>query len=461
MKKCILWIEDFDNKSSTKVRKKSQTEERKSEKYDKYLRVYDELYKDLIEIKTTMLEGLEYIKKHYGEFDCVILDVNLNNNLQQIDKDDSNWKFLIDNINLKYVEDIEAEFRKYGGFYIVLLLITLGFPKGRIIILTAYGGSYDKDDYKPVKEWCEKFSMASIHIPHIIEKGNYFNDNVDGKKHKKLNEYLKKLYHDDAYYYTRLFLYKLYNIIYKLNEVGVNDSFRNNDLLFNKICKNNNKRVKLSYVNDLINNAIDFFPFVKPVNTDNIFFNTLKYFSEPFEADYNVKNGKVLDDTYRVIKTFRNWASHNLIEDKNKLKPDLFRLLFFVEFLLFTRSENCDTCELLDISKEFFLCEKEKNINIVDYIKDINWEICKKWDDVPKDMIGVYDRRGRIGNKMKLIYLIYIYINCSIDINIVYANLSLYTEYAISDRYKTGMNEILLKYAIELCDEYMDYVNEH
>ena len=57
--------------------------------------------------------------------------------------------------------------------------------------------------------------------------------------------------------------------------------------------------------------------------------------------------------------------------------------------------------------------------------------------------------------------LIYIYINCSIDINIVYANLSLYTEYAISDRYKTGMNEILLKYAIELCDEYMDYVNEH
>ena len=407
MKKCILWIEDFDNKSSANVRTKSQTEEEKNKKYDKYLRVYDELYKDSIEIKTTMLEGLEYIKEHYGEFDCVILDVNLNNNLQQIDKDDSNWKFLIDNINLKYVEDIEAEFRKYGGFYIVLLLITLGFPKDRIIILTAYGASYNKDDYKPVKDWQEKFSKASIHSPHVIEKGNYFNDNVDGKKHKKLNEYLKKLYHDDAYYYTRLFLYKLHNIIYKLNEISVNNNDGNNVVLFNKICRNTNKRVTVSYVNDLINNAINFFPFIKPVNIDNIFFNTLKYFSEPFEADYNVKSVKAIDDTYRLMKTFRNWASHNLIEDKSKLKSDLFRLLFFIEFLLFTRSESSELDELVEICKEFFMFEKEKNINIVDYIKVINWEICKKWDDVPKDMIGVYDRRGRIDDKMKLIYLIY------------------------------------------------------
>ena len=448
MKKCILWIDDFDIKSATRVRQKNkpQMEEGENKKHDKHIGLFDELYKDLIEVKTTMLDGLEYIKEHYGEFDCVILDINLNKNLQQINEEDINWKFLLDNINLDDIEDIEDEFRNYGGFYIVLLLIALGFPKDRIIMFTAFGSSCSKYDYKPVEKWSEKFRKASMYCPHVIEKGNCFINNVDGKKHKEMNEYLKKLYKYDDYYYTRLFLYKLYNVIFLLKKERTYDE---TNLLFNKICKNKSKRVGLNDVGELVNNVINFFQFIKPVNTNNIFFNALKYFSEPFEADYNIKNGKVEDDTYRLIKIFRNWSSHNLIKNRTDLKDDMFRFIFFIQCLLFTRCENDDICELLDISKEFFSCDIE-DINLVEYINDRNWRICEAWSDIPKDMIGVYERRGRICNNMKLIYLFDIYLNCFIDSNIKYDKYSWHTEYSLSLKCENQINKILLNYTIKM-----------
>ena len=79
MKNNILWIEDFDNKSSRNVRKrtKEETEEANRKLYERYRNLFKDVYKDVIEIKTTMYAGLKYIMEHYGDFDCVILDINM------------------------------------------------------------------------------------------------------------------------------------------------------------------------------------------------------------------------------------------------------------------------------------------------------------------------------------------------------------------------------------------------
>lgn len=452
MKNNILWIEDFDNKSSRNVRKrtKEETEEANRKSYERYRNLFKDVYKDVIEIKTTMYAGLKYIMEHYGEFDCVILDINMKKNLKVNDSDEV-WKFLFKNINIARKEDIDKEIGENAGFYIFLLLITLGFPRNRVLMFTAYGISNSKEGYNPVEKWRKKCEKASMHIPKIIDKGDEFTDNIDGKESVMINDELDRLYCKDGYYYTRLFLFKLYNIVKGLE----NERY---EPLFNKICINK-KKIDLDKVIDLINNVINFFPCVKVCDLSNVFYNALKYFSEPFEADYIKKGGgRLKDDTYRLMKIFRNWSSHNLFDSKSKLDDKLFRFFFFIEFLLFSRNEDSSLEELNTVSKIFFdsdiVVEDE---NLVKNIERRNWNICKEWEDIPKDMIYVYEKRGRNADVMEVIYLLDIYFNCCVETNILYGDISFKAKYDLLDRYKNNsIDRDLFKHAIKLYNKYSE-----
>ena len=87
MRRTILWIDDFDNHSSH-IRKRDGN---KSD-IEKYFRIFAPAYRRQVVIKDRFYDALSYIFECYGEFDCVILDIDLNRNFGAIDRDDGVWK---------------------------------------------------------------------------------------------------------------------------------------------------------------------------------------------------------------------------------------------------------------------------------------------------------------------------------------------------------------------------------
>lgn len=340
-KKNILWIEDFDTKSTKKVKnKKNKINQNNSEVIKNALGIFDEKYQDVIEIKTSLFEGIEHIITHKGEFDCVILDVDMGKNLQ-IDMDEKKtegkiWNEFFKHINLKLEEDLEgnkidykigkesanAHLGKNAGFYIVLFLISLGFPKERIIMFTAYGGS---DSDNRVSEWEIKFISTSLFIPDVIAKGEGFKY-VDKKIHEELNKKLEKLYSQE-YYKSRLFLFVIYNMFvsYKGEISRINSEYSKVDKekyksIFNYVCK---KEIQFVQVEDLIENVLFYFPCVEHNYVKDLNYQALKRFSEPFEADYIGNRIEKYNTygTYRVMKLYRNWSAHSLFSNPEENCP--------------------------------------------------------------------------------------------------------------------------------------------
>lgn len=471
MKKNILWIEDFDTKSiSVRKHKSSQ---KSSEVVKNALGIFDQKYRDVIEIKTSLFEGIEYIITHKGEFDCVILDVDMSKNLQ-IDMDEKThkgkiWREFLKHMNLPLEQEQEgnridykvnneplaAYLGKNAGFYIVLFLISLGFPKERIIMFTAYGGSNPDNR---VSAWETKFKSASLFIPRIIDKGSTFHS-VHKERNEELNECLEKLYSQE-YYKSRLFLYVIYNMfafckdeISKINREHAIEDKGNYKSIFNYVCKDADKKMHLDQVEDLIENVLFYFPCMEHNGVKDLNYQALKRFSEPFEADYI---GNRIDEynAYRVMKLYRNWSAHSLFSNPENLSDELFRLLVVVGLLLLTETRfgnSNDENEKMRILKTESFVQKwkeelwdkikflfhidvgTKEQEILDYLEEYNWKVCKEWDEIPKNMVDVYDKYGKKGKKqMQFHYLLDAFMNCFIMNGIEYEDRACRTHYALS-----------------------------
>lgn len=493
--KNILWIEDFAKCRSARTNNASKDKSKKN-KSEKYLKIFDEKYRDVIEIKESMFEGIEYIIEHKGEFDCVILDVNMGSNESDNDNVQFNmdektnegkiWRRFLNHVNLDIEPEPEGNKIDYkignesavsalgrnAGFYLVLFLISLGFPKERIIMFTAYGDGARSSTDNLVSKWKETFKTASLYIPCVIDKDETFN--MGGKdKNKELNKKINELYSDD-YYKTRLFLCIIYNafILYK-KQIKKSENVKKEDkTIFNYVCKDTDKKIQIDQVEDLIRDILFYFPYIKHDYVKDVNYQALKRFSEPFEAEY-IPNRIGEHNTYRVMKLYRNWCAHGLFSNPEKLSDAMFRLLLVVGLLLMIepKRDNVTQIEenkrnLIKLSQEWkkdlwekikflvYIEDNTESAKILKHMEEYDWNICKNWNEIPKNMIDVYDRYGKKGKKqMKFDYLLDAFMNCYISKEIQYEGNTCRTKYELSEQIKEGMYLDLFKSAYAIFDE--------
>ncbi len=95
MRKSILWIDDFDNQVSHIRRRSGNQVDDKD-----YSLIFAPRYRKQVVIKRRFYDALHYIFEHYGEFDCVILDIDMNHNFGAIDRENVVWKRFFDCISI-------------------------------------------------------------------------------------------------------------------------------------------------------------------------------------------------------------------------------------------------------------------------------------------------------------------------------------------------------------------------
>lgn len=467
MRKAILWIDDFDNNSSHARKKPGLNNEKK----ERQIKIFKEWYSDQVILKEKFYDGIKYIIEHHGEYDCVILDVDLNRNFGNINREDSVWKKFYKYVNVREIikkengkilgyigeEPSEIHLSKYAGYYLVILLLMLGFPRERMIMFTAYGNK-NSDDPR-VKIWEEKFNSAGLQPPMLIDKG------VDwqSKIHVELNRELDMRYSsDNRYYQTRLLVLKMCNFVkmaYNNNKDGESYSIKQLKQLneFNSKIKENDKRLNPEQVMELYDNIANAFTINKPTeySLHKFLYQSLKQFSEPFEADYDPKES---DSDYRVAKLFRNWSSHSRFNDNEEMLPDYFVFLFLLESVFFINKSNLEDVQFMKILR--MSCVYDENIqvqNIVSKVELADWNTCKandKYKQVPYNMIDVLHV---LGNKKKTEYEIRYkdlwdaFIGSCCEKNIEYVEKSIQVKYSLKELSEVQM--ILIKYAYYLWDK--------
>ena len=206
------------------------------------------------------------------------------------------------------------------------------------------------------------------------------------------------------------------------------------NVLFNYCCKKSTKQLTKEQIKNLYKNILFYFPCFEPYEDKEktLYFNAIKQFSEPFEAEYD--SNKIGDNWFRVIKLFRNWSSHNLFKDKDNMNNEIFCFLFFIESLLFIKpSKNAGKDELdiyeknillfEELCREFLADMSNESFNSIDRkckkLEINHWALCKKYKTLPGNMIDVYDK---IGNKETVYYsyLIDAFMSVFIDKQISY-----------------------------------------
>ena len=497
MKKAILWIDDFDTKSSAdNIRIRGAQLSNCAPK--RLWGIFEEKYKEQVEIKTSFLEGMKYIIDKHGEYDCVILDIDMRKNFQEVRIDESNdgtywtkffkyvnieWEKVKEGAKIRYVvakersgkdkenksignnekyEPIESYIGEFGGFYLIILLLALGFPKDRIVIFSAYAG---ENDPKRIS-WEAKFENAAIHMPTCIVKPDPFDVN---SKNTELNDFLDRKYNED-YYNVRYFLYKMYNLVEDrldkdedMTDSAIKVNNETPSCLFNSSCRQKEKKLKKQQIKELYDKVLLYFPYFESCqNVERIFASALKQFSEPFEADYD--KTKVYE-LFRVMKLFRNWSAHNLFNPNSNLDRRMFKLLVWSETMLFVVKKKEDFYDSEGyIEKKWKECEKlfdlpkqAKEIEqICEKMEKEDWKMCKDEKTFPGNMIDVYDTIGR-KQKPELLYkyILDAFMNVYIVENIEYIEKGCKSNYMIDPKLpEDGMIRELLGLAYDIY-EYM------
>lgn len=90
---------------------------------------------------------------------------------------------------------------------------------------------------------------------------------------------------------------------------------------------------------------------------------------------------------------------------------------------------------------------------ILEYLEEYNWKVCREWDEIPKNMLDVYDKYGKKGKKqMQFHYLLDAFMNCFITNRFEYEGNTCKTNYTLSEQIE-GIYEELFKYAYSLFDD--------
>ena len=325
----IIWVDDFDNKdislSSIPLENEWDSEEDIiGETHENDINmIFGEKYAGQVKPIKDILEMLNNIDNHLNEYDCIILDVNLEKSL------DEEQKKLVKDLCEKKGVRTGDDIGKCGGYYIYLYLLKSGFPTSNICMFTG-----NKGENNSTGRWEKKFLDAGICPPESIIR----TDNI------KLCEWINELFCKE-YYKTRLLVYKACE--YWKRKLETTESV---EIEFNKIYYQGNSDYLIEKANfvEMLDCIERLFPIMEPTNSESIYYQVLQvltmYHEESAKIDFlNKEKFSHIRRYHQAIRNFRNWSAHNQFID-NKIDANLFVYIFCITLrTYFLCTENqCD-----------------------------------------------------------------------------------------------------------------------
>lgn len=301
--KNIIWVEDFDENSNDVLvddldALENQT---KIDRTKSIHEVFTHKYGDYVEVIEDFQGALDFFDSKFGDFDCVVLDVNLKKTMKL---NNDGITSLIDRLKQEGISfsSNHEQLKENAGYYLYLYLLCKGFPRDRVFIRTAY-----KDTLS--SKWNEKFNNAGLIPPVTIDKTssseNYFVKEID------------KLYDSgNQYYAVRKIIFDACNHWIDICESVKENISSTENIIFNSVIKYKNKNISFENIKDMLYEIKTLCSLTRPKNESTLYIQLLKVLSIPFEADINYK---LLNDVvnanaipyFNIMKLFRNWNAHN------------------------------------------------------------------------------------------------------------------------------------------------------
>lgn len=442
--KSILWIDDFDDTQGS-ARKKPGSNNL-MQKQSSNLNYFSEKYREMIEIKDNFFDAIKEIMQHKDDYDLIILDVKMNKNFM-IDRNSNIWGEFTRLVELSEEEDSKGEWtmetmdyvifgtdnekkilikkeitehylQENAGYYMAVLLLTLGFPRDRIILYTAFGMN---------SNWDLKFKYAAMKVPEIVEKDKFNTENI--------NMSLDKHYQGtNKYYWLRAFVINIGNFFSKRIEMleegkrNINNAeypniqeqnkayiqFLKDCIPYNRHISDNN-RLDIDELKDIRKSIINEFGIHIPNKIEKCqdkYFQTIKNLTLIFETSFKPDAS---DSIYRTLKLFRNWTAHPIF-DKNQI----FREEYFITLALIICEEYFS---LEEQSEEYYeriadelSSDRNYNIdeNMISEVINRYLELCEKYNlTFSNNIIDNLDLIGRKKNANTYYYYLFMaYIIC-------------------------------------------------
>ncbi len=236
-------------------------------------------------IPTSFKAACVYAKDSLA-YDFVIIDIDLSKFFKIIG--DPNSADVIE--KTKFNEDIKKHIsfeEKEAGIVIFNLLLEYGFPKDRMLFLTANVGS-ENQTYEKFNKY---FNSALMLLPEYIDK----NDT------NKISEKLKKMIAPINSYLT----------LRRGIIDGCIEAKDNGTLYFNNYIKDKDN-VQLEDIENYLDAMKNFFPLRKPEKKNELYKHFIRILSHEWEAANNIKPDREnKKDLAWIMKYTRHWTTHN------------------------------------------------------------------------------------------------------------------------------------------------------
>ncbi|MFZ2724706.1 MAG: hypothetical protein WAX77_00470 [Methylococcaceae bacterium] len=396
----FLWVEDF-NASETKrseniisstvddvfgsILNKTELMQRLSE--EDANDAQDFLEENGVLLKLDLLEALEFIRnpQELIKVDFVVLDVDMP--LGNEKRDTNNYlPSLIEEYQSK------EHLQKIAGYQIYTeLVIEKGFPKKHILFCSNHAGYFE--------ELKSKFASANIKPPVSPNPNEPFLKKADKAF---INQWLNEARSD--YFVLRRGIIE--GCRYLKEELL---AITKEQLQFNE-CIKGNKKVDVNEINDYLAVLEDFFPLRQPSDTKTLYKLFIRTLSHEWEAtDPNtiksIENKTQLAFS-RIMKTTRNWITHNPTAIFNHLTAQDVAYLFLCNMrAMFKLNSNVEKYESI-----LFLLFNEDDVtfqSIQSKIKNHETPLIEKYisyfDESKKDKVDIYEIiNGLQDNKQKV-----------------------------------------------------------
>ena len=358
--KHIIWVEDFDNKNITLANIPTDedwdSEEDNPENFANHnsdiIDKFGSKYSDSVRLFMNVKEALDFIENNMNFFDCVVLDVNLINALDEIDIIKEKCKKRGINI------DEEKDIGKYCGYYIYLYLLKSGFPTDRICIFTG-----NKGEKNSTGTWEDKFLKAGIVPPKSINRN----------EKEKLQKWIDSCY-INSYHKTRCTVYKACEH-WKKWLGDINEKYA---IAFNKLYYSKEDDEKSSIEADVFINMLNrvemLYPINEPSNSNAVYYQALQVITSFHEESAKIKkinDGSKIKRYHQAVRNYRNWAAHNKFKC-NEISEEMFTYIFCITlrtyFIEVDKQFCIDNVESIDCyesyEKDFFEKYLDSSLNI-------------------------------------------------------------------------------------------------
>lgn len=368
--KNIIWVEDFDENDSNILIDDLDAPETKISRENSIFEVFTEKYYEYVKVIEDVEGALDFFDSKFGDFDVVVLDVNLKKTMPLKEEDKNKICERLDKEGITLLDDGLAD---NAGYYLYLYLLCKGFPKNRIFMRTAY-----KDTLS--NKWDSKFRKAGLRPPYSVDKAS--------GSEKDLVTSIDILYNDiNQYYEIRRIVIEACNFW-----IDISDKEDCTDnILFNNVVRENNKKLSWKNTKDILSELKNLCPLTKPKNEKALYLQLLKILVVPFEANINYyilnrmgNNNSVA--YFNIMKLFRNWSAHNKFVEEPTAKE--FLKLFIIALRAYFDNK--------DNSKLNFRYENAMLLLIRDNCTDNN---CMDEKRVKKKIFDIYNNTYKSSGK--------------------------------------------------------------